>query len=277
MDTWHRVTFGHKDKVDAEIDAMGIKYTKNLLLGNNGYLIHIDIEESDPAWPEMAILIDECQAVDSFDSVFDRAEISQADWNRLVIDFQKSYPQPEGSWERRTFESTCPGCGVHGKQIGNYRIKNEPGLGKNNFMSLFWTYVLFATPVVIDVFKREQIRGFDSWDVLIHSTSQPSSRVSQIYVTETAPSAMIPDATLHSQICEMCHTVKYLPHRRGIMQFNGPPGNSDTDIVLSQEWFGSGKAAYREILVSRRLSHIIVEKEWQGIRLKPIGIGSAVE
>jgi hypothetical protein len=44
------------------------------------------------------------------------------------------------------------------------------------------------------------------------------------------------------------------------------------DIIRTIEWFGYGHSAYQEILISKKLSNIIIENEWKGVSLKPIDI-----
>jgi hypothetical protein len=51
--------------------------------------------------------------------------------------------------------------------------------------------------------------------------------------------------------------------RRGAL-----PGNQD--IVLSQEWFGSGRMAYREILASHRVAGLILNRGWKGVQMKVV-------
>jgi hypothetical protein len=56
------------------------------------------------------------------------------------------------------------------------------------------------------------------------------------------------------------------------MVFDRAPADSSVDIVLSQEWFGARRVAYREILVSRRLTQLVIDKKWSGVVFKPIAI-----
>jgi hypothetical protein len=44
----------------------------------------------------------------------------------------------------------------------------------------------------------------------------------------------------------------------------------DTDAIQSHEWFGSGRGAYREIFISRRLARLILDEGWRGVQLKPV-------
>ncbi len=43
-----------------------------------------------------------------------------------------------------------------------------------------------------------------------------------------------------------------------------------TDFVRTKEWFGSGRIAFQEILVSNRVAQLFLEKGWKGFRLKVV-------
>lgn len=45
---------------------------------------------------------------------------------------------------------------------------------------------------------------------------------------------------------------------------------TDVDFVRTDEWFGSGLIAFREILVSNRVARLILDKGWQGVRMKGV-------
>lgn len=46
--------------------------------------------------------------------------------------------------------------------------------------------------------------------------------------------------------------------------------NPEADFQLTHEWFGNGRAARRDILVSQRVVRLILEKRWHGIYFVPI-------
>ena len=45
---------------------------------------------------------------------------------------------------------------------------------------------------------------------------------------------------------------------------------SNVDLVRTAEWFGSGRNAYREILISNRLATLILDNGWKGVDLKAV-------
>jgi hypothetical protein len=46
--------------------------------------------------------------------------------------------------------------------------------------------------------------------------------------------------------------------------------DANFDIALSEEWFGDGKAAYKEVIISRKFADLIISKKWKGIKLQPV-------
>lgn len=268
MEIWHRITFGHLDGADSAIQELGLEYKKSPLPGD-GYLIHIDIEESNPAWPEVDLLVQEKKAVDICDTFFSDEEILGSEWVRLVPTYEHGYPLPK-DWSVNPINySKCSSCGKF-KQNDPFRMSKEPKLGKNNFFCLFWTYTLFADNQVMAELDRSKVVGFSRLDLIIDQNNKPSKLVSQI-LTQNKTKPGIEQLDKHNPItCSECKTIKHSPHNRGLMKINKSSIDKGLDIVESSEWFGSGHSAYREIIVSRRLARIILDNKWKGVKMKAI-------
>lgn len=266
----HRITFGHKDGVDAVIEAMDIEYKTSPLPGE-GYLIHVDIDESNPVWPQLAGLIRQKDALDIFDTIFTPEEILSAEWVRLVPVFEQGYPQPEEIWATNpiNYEDHCPECGTF-RQTASFRLKKNPNLGKKDFVSLYWTYALFCTPQVFSELEAQGIRGYQVWDAIIHRSDTPSKKVSQLFIPTIANPGLVRVEDLRRETCSSCNTTKYYPHMRGVMYLKRDALVPDVDIIQTHEWFGSGHSAYREILASNKLARLILDKGWKGVALKVI-------
>jgi hypothetical protein len=270
MDIWHRITFSHRDNVDSTIEALGLKYKKNPFPGE-GYLIHIDIYESAAAWPQIEALVRQKNALDVFDTIFAPEEILHAEWVRLVPIFEQGYPQPYTTWVTNpiNYKDHCPACGTF-QQAASFRLKKELNLGRKDFVSLYWTYALFCAPYVFDELEAHGIRGYEKWDAIIHKTDVPSQKVSQLYVPTIANPGLVKAEGLRREKCSACGLTKYYPHMKGVMYLAREALVPDTDIIQTHEWFGSGRSAYREVLISNRFAKLILEKGWQGIRLKVV-------
>jgi hypothetical protein len=270
MEIWHKITFGHKDNVDAAIKAMNVKHKMSPLPGD-GYLIHIDISESDPLWPQLSALVQQKKALDIFDTVFTPGEILETEWIRLIPSFEQGYPQPEKTWVTNpiNYESHCQECGTF-RQTASFRLKKEPNLGKKDFMSLYWTYALFCTPRVLSELETHRIRGYEVWNAIIHSTNALSQKVSQLFISTVAKPGLVRVDDLGSKTCPSCNATRHYPHMRGVMYLKRGALTPSVDIMQTYEWFGSGHSAYREILVSNRLARIILDEGWKGIALKVV-------
>ena len=275
MEIWHRVAFDADTKLNFKkgIDKLGIKYkiTPGLKPNKIG-LISFDIAESHPHWQEVEQLLRKYPSVNMYETIFSEKESLEATWCRLMPAFEQGYPQPESTWPDThiTYEGTCAECGVYARQKESFRIKKEPHLGRKQFMSLYWTSALLATPTVLAEFAARQLRGYEIWPVLIHKTSQPAEKIAQLYVPNITRAVMIPEAGLPRKTCSLCGVTKYEYHKRGYMQFDRALLDTDLDFMMTGEWFGSGHLAFREMLVSRRVAQLIIEHKWQGVSLKPV-------
>jgi hypothetical protein len=270
MKIWHRIGFSDKDAVDPILDAIGIKYKKWPLPGGF-YGITFDIAESDHRWEQVAELVKMKGASDIVQTVFSKKELLSAEWVRLIPVFEQGYPQPEETWVTNpiNYEEHCPQCGTF-RQTGSFRLKKEPNLGKKDFMSLYWTYALFCTPRVLSELEAHEIQGYEVWDAIIHKTGTPSEKVSQLFIPHLANPGLVRVENLKRETCSLCHVTKYYPHMRGVMYLKRDALVSDVDIMQTHEWFGSGHAAYREILVSNKLVKLIIDKDWKGVALKVV-------
>lgn len=115
MEIWHRITFGRQDGVDSVIESLAIPHKMSPLPGR-GYVIHLDINESDPRWPQLAPLVQQKKPVDMVYTIVTKEEIVKAEWVRLVPTFERGYPQPEDGWERVVYDNECGHCGTGYRQ-----------------------------------------------------------------------------------------------------------------------------------------------------------------
>jgi hypothetical protein len=204
-------------------------------------------------------------------TVFAEEEILNADWVRLVPTFEQGYPQPKETWitNPTNYGEHCPQCGIF-RQTTNFRLRTEPNLVKNDFMSLYWTYALFCTPEVLGELQAHKIQGYEIWDAIIHKTGVPSKKVFQLFIPSIVKPGLVQAKDLMKETCSSCNVTRYYPHKRGILYLEREALSPNVDIVQTYEWFGSGYAAYREILVSNKFARLIIDKGWKGVALKVI-------
>jgi hypothetical protein len=270
MDIYHHLSFNKSDRVDPVLDQLGIKYKKSPL-PNDFYLITFGIYESDPNWQQIQHLTSIGTPVHRIETVFTDEEILKAPFARLLVMYERGYPQPKSSWISNpiNYESKCKSCGVF-KQNAPFRIKDEPELKGRDFMTLYWGSAIFATPKVIEKMNQEKITGFSEMPVLIDKTGEPSKTISQIFINNVSKPGLVDKSSLRSIVCKECKTVKYESHLKGVMHMKKGSLNAGSDIQSSYEWFGSGAMAYREHFISNKLAKLIIENKWQGVRMKVI-------
>ncbi len=274
MEIWHRVAFNGdmKSGFKTVVEKIGIEYGIAPLPNHTTGLVYFDIDESDRRWTQVEELIRAKGASDIYDTLFTTEEILNAEWVRLIPTFEQGYPQPKATWVTNpvNYENACSKCGTGFRQMTPFRLAKEPRLGKNDFMTLYWTYALFATPKVFESLETHEIRGYERWKAIIHKTNQPCQTVSQLYIPHVSNPGLAELDKVQTETCSKCRITKYAPHMRGYMCYSRDALLPDLDIQLTDEWFGSGAFAFREILISNRFARLILDEGWQGMKLKPI-------
>jgi hypothetical protein len=272
MEVWHRIAFNGdlKPTFKSVLDERGISYGMSPLPGNTVGLIYFDIVESDPNWPRIRELIQTLGASDIYNTIFARQEILAADWIRMVPSFEQGYPQPEKAWDRITYRNECSRCGAGFVQKSPFRLAKEPRLGRKDFLCLYWTSTYFCTPKILDALAEHRVRGYDVWAAIIHRTNRPSVAVSQLLFPSVTGPCLLNADELHLHVCPECGLAKQASHLRGYMHVRKTALHSDVDVQVTQEWFGSGHMAFREVLISNRVAKLALEAGWSGIALKPV-------
>jgi hypothetical protein len=204
-------------------------------------------------------------------NVFSEKEIRSGQWCRVGLINHVGYPQPENKWlqTRFTYANYDSESGIYSHQVENFRIKKEPKLKNEHFMDLTWPHEIFARKEIIQKFKEVNLKGYVVRDVLIHKTGEPSKKISQIVVPQvTEANAVLKD---HPLSISSKKAIKYVPYTHGKLEFTHELLAENVDLVLSKEWFGD-RNAYREILVSQKVTNLILDNNWKGISLEPVQI-----
>lgn len=277
MEIWHKVTFNFnkssKKEVRKVVEDPDIQKKTLQSPGGGGLLVFVDIAESNPKWPEVSNLINSFGAADIQETFFSDEEIRNAEWLRMICVFEQGYPQPKNPWpfKQTDRDIQCPKCAIY-NQIASMHIAKEPYLGKKSFLTTIWTHEIFCTSEVFQGLEEIHAKGYESWDVILHKSRQISEKVRQLYVPSIASPGFMAEENLGRVTCSECGTTKYYAHMRGIMKIKKEAIIPDVDFMLTNEWFGSGYIAWREILVSNRVARLILDNGWQGLRLKVVDI-----
>ena len=268
MRTFHRVSFTPEFWQLEQLRDLGLEVegSQNSLVR----LVAFDIEESNPAWPTVEILIRDWKMGDIVMMKFTRSELNQARSLRMISSWHHGYPQPDDDlgYLSTSFDLSeyCEKCGIGKRQVAPIQMKHEPKWGRKNILQLHWLYDEFF--VIPDVWESVfQTSGVGCQPVIQYKTGQVLQSVVQLDLKETAESAL---QLLDDQPCENCTScgrTKYLSINRGLFP---ALTESPTDPILkTQEYFGSGGSAWKAIIVSTELCQNIRDHKLNGVRFIP--------
>jgi hypothetical protein len=273
MEIWRRGHIGIEHKAFLEANAIkheprfSVKYPSQL----RDYIF--EIPENHPAFHEtMRKLSREYTYIGT---IFTDEELLNAEWCIIWGEHSIESLRPEGyGWHQKYYADQCPNCGVGWRQIAPFRIKKEPKLGKNQFSSFGSGFELFCTPLVLDEFARQGISGFDTLPIMLDKEDHPAESLKQIIVTEVAEPAIAEELVEHERYsqtdCPVCGKTWHAHYVRGMLPLRRTALKANLDFQLTDEWFGSGANARREILASQRVVRLILENKWKGAKLVPI-------
>lgn len=272
----YRITFRDSESPELMkiLEQHKFKYKRIAMPGEVDAFIAFDVHDDHVAWERISDLVKRHNMGALPLNIFSKEEILEAPWCRVQLVNPVGYPQPENKWlsTHFTYAGFDAKSGIFSHQIEPFRIKREPALKYKQFMTLFWTSELFAKKEVIEKFEKAGLQGFEVSDVIINSSGRPSEVISQIVIPKiTEAHALLANHPLSKTDNDV---VKYLPHTRGMLPYSRALLQETADFALSKEWFGDGGVAYREILVSQRVSHLFLENGWSGIFLEPLQIDS---
>ena len=275
MKIWRRGHIGveYKDFLDVN----HIKYEPCFGVKNPNQIQNymFEIAEDDPSWPEIKIFL-------KGDYTYLRTRYTaedrlNAEWCIIWDDHSiVSYRIPQGyAWSEEFFQNQCKKCGSGWKQIAPFRLKQEPKLGKNQFCGFSGGFELFCTPLVLEEFSRQSINGFETWPVYLKKKGdEQANNLKQIRVTEIAEPAIAEELVEHERYgqtdCVICGQTWHAHYVRGMLPLRKSALKQNVDFQLTNEWFGNGQSARREILVSQRVVRLILENKWKGAELIPI-------
>ena len=271
MKIWHRISFDRR--YEQVLRRLGIDYEKGITPASDYSSVVFSIHEDDPAWPEIDQLVRELDCFNMVWTRFTEEEILACEWVRLCPGFEKGYPQPERNMQyaEKTYGWTCRSCGLESEQKAAFRIKKELGMGRQDFVTLYWTYSILCTQRVVRKIQEADLHGVEIWPVVLHSRDVPSAVLSQLVFPTVAKPGLDPRDKDEPEYCGDCGITKYGYHSRGYMHIRREALHEDADAQLTSEWFGSDtKTGHREILISNRFARLILAEGWRGVSLKGV-------
>lgn len=208
-------------------------------------------------------------------------------WYDLSASGHFGYPQPEDDYQYSTYDSTyCDRCMIRGAQLIPFRFRSEPKARHSQFLQLNWLFDEFFVRVeVIPEIVAAGITGIEFGPALHHRSGRALESIQQMRIQSVLPAGLVTDG-LQTVTCKpdneegppsvgigklryppdypYCGRVKY--HWPKPLRFLRQVFASAPDVVKSFEWFGSGGAANRAILVSERFVETIEKHRWRGLK-----------
>lgn len=275
MEIWHRVWIDGRDVDYWRVRGLKMKPIRSAFYEDGTAKTWVsDVNESSSVWPEVkAYTGDRPHFVNTFCSDEERPS---AEWCILRgVGGLKPMEPVGGIWSNEYCENRCPLCGSGWTQIAPFRLAKEPQMGRNAFSSFASAaYQMFASSEVFEALEAESIRGVDSWPVLVGKERHSAAGLKQFLVKNVAEPALAEDLVEHERFrssdCSGCGRTWHLFYSRGMLPLRRSALRSDVDFQMTYEWFGSGRAARHEILVSRRVVQLILKNKWKGAELSPV-------
>lgn len=273
MKIWHHISLPPNMKLVLQQESMAYKEGYSVKQPDRLDYLLVDIDESHPIWPRVSPMLE--GQINFIWTEFTEEEILAAEWLLARPAHSIGSPLPKGkSWSPRYYELGCSTCGIGWRQIVPFQISKEPSMKRHAFASFWGGFELFCTPEVVAVFESERIQGYTTWPVLIHKTRQPAQRLRQIIVPQAARAALVEELAeterFAKHICETGGHIWYDHYVRGMLPLRRAALRSDVDFQLTAEWFGNGRTARQEILVSQRVAQLVFHNNWQGMMLSPV-------
>lgn len=234
-----------------------------------------DVCEDSNLWPDLKVYVDrEPHFINTF---FTDNERLSAEWCILRgAGIIRPNAPIGGYWNRNYYKGFCRVCGSGWTQVTPFHLSKEPKLGRNAFASFGSAFELFARNEIFERLKIENVRGTHTWPIWFGTEGRASERAQQMVVESVAEPAIADELVEHEHYrwtdCTGCGRRWHLFYNRGMLPLRRSGLRTGVDFQMTNEWFGSGRAARREILVSNRIVRLILENNWKGADLSPVQI-----
>jgi hypothetical protein len=279
----------HDSKVFKKLNRLGIEPCE---IGDAKYFPNLrfyDISEDNTNWAQVREILKANSLSDIARAEFTKEEILSAEWVWLKHGYfdEDIYPEPHEEhilWQKASFdyENICPECGIGLHQKAPIRLKGEPNLKDNDFLSIFWVYAIFARPEVLDAMLNNDIKGFEIFPAINHSSSVPLETIKQMKVTNELPPGLIADNLKRADVERMtadnifthkpysCGHIKYYGTDQVMIKYKKNIFDNCPDFVMTSEWFGGGHEAVRLVLASSKFVRLYFDERWKGLSFSPI-------
>lgn len=230
-----------------------VEYLKNF--GLNIKLGHyvFQIEEND-IYFQLKGQFDRWGVSDWVGTAFDKSDLKNSDYLSILSKWFNDYPQPENNYLEASYDLSnyCSACGAGKVQKAPLRLKKEPNWGKKQTFSLNW---IFDEIFVRKEYYERMFKplGVESIEVKLHKKDIPSESTVQLKIPISNSELELSGCTYSE--CETCRRKKYFPVTKGF--FPKLTVDVTQPIFKTQEYFGSGVAADKKLMISQELYQIL--------------------
>ena len=227
----------------------------------------LEIYEHHPKWNELLNYKSLLFWSDSPKTIFTKMELANAKFFNLSA-WLWDYPQPADDFDYLNFtydlSNYSSKSGMIAVQKAPFRMRCEPKWGKKHFLTLNWVFdALFTHPQIYDDFLSSL--GIETMPVIHHKKGSELKTVIQLLPQGTVEL----DMENHPfEICPVTGVKKYPDIRQGY--FPGIIGDCDFHLCVSNQHFGDGGCAFKNIIISATLQKYISEKKLKGVWLTPL-------
>lgn len=287
----HRIAMRSDDPLWRDIESAGVPIDRS----GSSLIWAANVTEDDPAWPEVRRILRDRPEFEVAKTIYTKGELDAAEWLQMSALGHHGYPQPAGDfgYKDRTYDVAehCPICGIGAMQKAPFRLHAEPKARNSQFVQLNWVFdEFFVRSNARQGLESAGISGLAFVPPVLHKNDRPSAEVAQMQVATILPAALDtnglapvtckakneewrPDDPLRPAELSgapYCGRVKYHAFHRGPLRFERAAFEGAPDVVKSHEYFGSGGAASRWVLVSQRFRQVVRKAKWRGLSFEPV-------
>lgn len=285
----HRFAMHEDDPLWSKLESAGAKIDRK-----GSYIWVCVLDDEDSVWKKFKDRLLAKPDLVFSKAVYSKEELNSAAYLEVIARGHHGYPQPERNLDyiKQVYgaKSYCDSCGIGGRQIAPFRIRKEFGALHSQFLQLNWVFdEFFARNPAATALKDAGVTGI-SWQApIIHKSGEASTDVVQMMVEETLSSSVTtigfqkvtckPDneevtpqlgLSNFGESQSHCGRIKYHRKPEGPLRLEASAFECAPDIIKTADWFGSGRSAFRLILVSQKVYRIFQDAGWRGVEFEPV-------
>jgi len=211
--------------------------------------------------------------------VFEEGELRTADYLHVTGKAMWGYPQPEDGYERESYDvsTACPKCLQGARQVRPFMVKNRPNFGKNDVVTMFWTYDFLFNERIKDLVKDSSLTGAEFWPVFKYRKTGLREEVRgayQLFITSELP-PMAADMKFEMvplpKGVKPCSCGKLGRNLRGTQaRYRSKDLRHAMDFNKTYEWLGGGYGTTQWKVVSHRVYDLFTENKIKGVKFEPV-------